>query len=274
MFPAVIFVLLAALAAPSQRATFTVPNFHDLTLKIRRTTGLMQPQVTTWYLKGPRERVEHSPDNPSPNFVPFAATIMQCDQRTLIHLNVREKSYISSVSHHPESSNIERPKRPPQSTGPEVVVTINSVDTGERREVAGYEARHIRTTVTVEPSAGAATKPSNAEADSWYLDLPGLYCVAGAPRVFVQQFMGSLIVPSAHHDRLVFKHVGIEPYGLVIEENSTQHSEGNVIVGKTELLESSDQPLDESLFEIPGDFTPREPGRPLHDRTAPESDTQ
>jgi hypothetical protein len=37
-----------------------------------------------------------------------------------------------------------------------------------------------------------------------------------------------------------------------------QRQAGNTIVNKTELLEVSDQPLDESLFEVPPDYVPRE----------------
>lgn len=264
MFPA-FFLLFAALAAPQQRPTRVIPNFRDLMIKIRHTSGLMHSQVTTWYLKGARERVEHSPDGASPKLVPFTASILQCDQRSSIHLFLHDKMYTEFSTHRPDSE-IERPRhelRPPP-TGPEVIVTVNSVDTGERRQIGVYEAHHIKTTITVEPSKGAATPPGTVEGDAWYLDLPGLYCLVNDPRQFNMQLMGPMIMGRmGNHDRRVFKHVGIEPQGLLIEGTTTERSAGNVIVDKTELLESSDQPLDDSLFEIPADFTPREPGRPL-----------
>lgn len=276
MFPA-LFVLFAALAAPPQKLTYVVPNFRDLTLKIRQNNGLMVPQITTWYFRGARQRTEHMPVG-MPSGVPFSATIMQCDQRTLIRLNLRQKTYSTSLSHIHEFSEgqteAQHPTRRPQSTGPEVLITINSVDTGERRNVGGYEARHIKTTVTVEPSAGAATKPGRGEADSWYLDLPGMGCRPEGLPMLAPHFMGGgVMAPTfGHHDRIIFKRVGVELHGLVIEETSTQRSAGNVIVSKTKLLKSSEEPLDESLFEIPGDFTPNQPERQMPDRIAPEAE--
>jgi len=265
-----LLVLLAALAAP-QRPAYVVPNFRDLKLKIRQTHGLMFPQVTVWYLKGPRQRVEHLPATAPRNFVPPVASIEQCDQRTMIHLRPRDKTY-SSYTKHVEREGAERPiRRPqPQPTGPEVLVTVNSVDTGERRQVGSYEARHIRTTVTVEPGRGAETKPGSVEADSWYLDLPGLHCLASNPRRTMPLFPGFLMAP--HHDHVVFKHVGIEPQGLVIEETSVEKSDGNVMTNKTELLEVSEQPLDDSLFEVPPDFTQAQPHMEMQQRIEPEGD--
>ncbi len=66
----------------------------------------------------------------------------------------------------------------------------------------------------------------------------------------------------------------MDPQGLIIEETANERSAGNVIVDKTELIESSDQPLDESLFEVPPDFTPHQPGTPLVERTVPGSNPQ
>ncbi len=108
MLPA-FFVLFAALITPSQRPTRVVPNFHDLMIKIRHTSGLMHSQVTTWYLKGARERVEHSPDGASPKFAPFSASILQCDQRTSIYLFLHDKTYTEFASHHMDLSETERP---------------------------------------------------------------------------------------------------------------------------------------------------------------------
>lgn len=269
MLPVSLLVLLATLASVPQAPRWIVPNFRDLTLKIRTTHGLMPGQVTTLYFKGPRERVEHVPEAARSGVFPVGATIDQCDQRTIIHLNLRSKTY-SSFTSLQEREGKERTIREARPAGPEVVVTINSVDTGERREVGGYEVHHIKTALVVEPGRGSATKPGTAEADSWYLDLPGLNCRAETPRGFTPLVIGLVrALPGKSHDRVVFKTNGIEPHGLVIEETSTQRSEGNVIVNKVELLEVSEQALDDSLFEVPADYAPRVQGGSQPEKIVP-----
>jgi len=43
-----------------------------------------------------------------------------------------------------------------------VKVTVESVDTGDRRQIGRYTARHVMTTTTTEPSPGASTRASEA----------------------------------------------------------------------------------------------------------------
>ena len=258
MLRAPLVLLLAALAS-SPRSTLVVPNFRDLTIKTRETHRLMAPTVTTWYFKGARQRTEHHSEAmrwPEP----LTAVVFQCDQRTEIILRQREKKYGSFTMHSSELTNIEH--RPFRSgvTGPDVTITFASVDTGERRDFGGYEANHIKTTITVDPSHGASRKPAQTVVDGWYLDLPGLDCRESSPR--------ENLIPGAHvggfelgfagggHDHLIFKHVGIMPHGLPISLTATERAEGNVIVSKIELLESSEAPLDDSLFEVPADYSP------------------
>jgi hypothetical protein len=56
-------------------------------------------------------------------------------------------------------------------SGGEVTVTTDSVDSGERRQVGSYQARHIKTTITVESGSEAVSHKSTTEIDGWYLDL-------------------------------------------------------------------------------------------------------
>ncbi len=272
MFPALFALLLAVLAAPPQRSTYVVPSFRDLTIKTRETRGLWAVMLTTHYFKGARQRGESRPD--PAGRLPFTASILQCDQKTLIRLFLHSKTYRSSIDHVLESPE-SRPHPPSrvQSTGPEVDVTINSIDTGERRKVGSYEALHIKSTITVQPTAGAVAKAGKVEADGWYLDLPGLnYHEDVQPTLLTPLYIPLL----AHqfpdqHDRVVVNRVGVEPHGLLIEGISRQISDGNRILNKTEFVEASEEPIDESLFEVPPDFTPGGPG-PMPHRGNPGGD--
>jgi len=261
-----LFVALATLAAQSgqpNQAQFVVPTVHDLRIKTRETHGLQHSQTVTWYFKGARERSERTIDGVASQAIPMVATITQCDVRQTVHLNIRQKDYrafpIRMLPRHMGwgSGSLR------QNAGPEVLVTINSVDTGHRRQIGGYQARELKTVITVKPSEGAITKPGKVKADSWYLDIPGLNCSDSAPRLLNTMWFG--LTDSRSHDQVAYKYSGVEPTGLLVEETYLQRSDGNVIRNKTEILEVSENPLDDSLFDIPNDFSPApEPkGRPL-----------
>ena len=138
-----------------------------------------------------------------------------------------------------------RPIPPEQLTGVEVNVTIDSVDTGERRQVGSYTARRVKTTTKVEQGAGAATKSSLTIVDGWYIDLPGLGCQETRNPGFSY---GALL--SGKHDRMVIKRLGTAQRGYPLEETTHRTEAGRASVSKVELLEFSEAPLDASLFEL------------------------
>jgi len=259
MLRASVLVVFAVLAAAPAKSAWVVPNFHDLMIKTRQTHGLSHPMVTASYFKGPRQRTEHLLEA-SLNRLPFVATIMQCDLRTHILLHEHMKTYTSFVVPVEDRERTRLHPAPPKlPTGTDVTVTSDSVDTGERRQIGSYEAHRIKTTITIEPGKDAATKPGKVEIDGWYLDLPGLNCGEDSAREnFPPLGEWMMLVRGAAHDHLIFNNLGTPPRGLIVEESSTQRQAGNTIVNKTELLEASDQPLDEALFEVPPDYVPRE----------------
>ena len=269
MFPAALFVILAALAGQSEQPTFVTPNFHDLKIKIRETHGLQIPQTMTWYFKGARERQEHN--GAGGTTAPFTATITQCDERHTIHLNLHQGTYQSFPIH--LSVQNRRGGYGSSGDGPIVYVKVHSVDTGHRRQVGGYEAHEVKTTIIVKPESGASTKAGKVKADSWYLDLPGLRCGENEVRNLSPMWMGMIGHPGwpANRDQVVFQYSGIDPSGLLVEETYTQRSAGNVIQNKTETVEVSVDPLDAMLFEIPAEFVvaPEVPHHPPVPPTAP-----
>jgi hypothetical protein len=262
MFSATLFVILATLIGQSEQPTPTLvtPNFHDLKITIRETHGLQTPQITTWYFKGARERVEHT--GVSLTATPFNAMITQCDEQHTIHLNLQQGTYQSFPIH--LSAQKQRGGYHSGGDGPIVYVDIHSADTGHRRKVGAYEVHEIKTTIKVKPQSGAATPPGEVKADSWYLQLPGLNCRQTDERNLMQMWMGLVERPrAAHGDQVVFRYSGIDPSGFLLEETYTQRSGGNVIQNKTEAVEISTDPLDDSLFEIPSEFTVQAPAHHL-----------
>jgi len=136
------------------------------------------------------------------------------------------------------------------NANPEVLITIDSNDTGEVREMGSYEAHRIKTKITVKPSKGASIAPSKTFIDGWYIDLPGLSCRDSLTPL---QELGPGFFPTLRTNRVI-KYKGDARRGFAVEETSKRKQSGNVIIDKTELLEFSEKPLDPSLFEPPPDF--------------------
>lgn len=254
------FTLLTALAAESQAST-DLPNFPDVTIKTRITRGLTMPTVHTFWLKGARQRTESYADRLR-HTDPATVRITQCDQQAQITLFQRSKTYRSAPWHvialrRATSTTGTSGRVYGPSSGPQVTITFDSVDTSERRAVGSFEARHVITTTKVKPRKGAVTKRGKTKIDGWYIDLPGFECRNNSAGQLTSYPAGWHVpMQSGGRDHIVFKFEGDAPLGYAIEETFKEKMAGNVVVNKVELIDISDQPLDKSLFEVPADYKP------------------
>jgi hypothetical protein len=238
------------LTAPLPLPKLVVPNFPDLTIKTRRTDGTQYSQEDTLYLKGARQRSEYVIQNAGRSM--DHVTITQCDEKLRLNLNNKQKTYSSSpIEDWASRAQRTRPTPPPEMTGADVTVTIDSVDTGERRKLGSHEIRRVKTTTKVEPGAGAVMQPSITEVDGWYIDLPGLSCRESRGVGFVWSRLSS-----GRQDCLQIKRLGTAPHGYAVEETSRRTEAGRTTISKVELLEFSEAPLDASLFEVPAEYSP------------------
>ena len=242
-----LFILLSS-AASSNTA---VPNFSDLKIQTRRS-GASSSYVETLYLKGARQRQEYVYEKP---FNMRPASINRCDDRKRIDLNPDTRLYAElPIIDWSEQRKDARPIPPSEMTGADVTITTDSVDTGERRQLGAYTARHVRITIKVEAGPGAAMPSSVEERDGWYIDLPGLGCRDSGKNVgFV---FSSLRPAQGRHDRVHFKRLGTAPAGFPIEETIKKTEQGNSTISKVELLEFSESPLDDALFSVPAGYSP------------------
>jgi hypothetical protein len=247
-----VLILTAALKVPK----LVVPNFPDLAIKTRHTSsdqksGDQSSQVRALYMKGSRQRTEAVFEKPLQADGMNSASVWQCDEKRYFFLNQRDKIYNSSLI---EDRSVQlkkaRPVSSPPPSGAEIMITIDSVDTGERRQFEHYTARHVKAKTTFEPGPGASTPAAVEQTDGWYLDLPGFAC-AEQPYsgfAFVRLSIGNRI------DRLQVKWLGKAPRGYAIEETSVKTESANTTVSKIELLEISEAPLSPSLFELPAGY--------------------
>lgn len=258
-----LFVLLASSTLPHA----VVPNFSDLKIKTQRS-GDFGSFVETLYLKGARQRQEYVYDKPF-NLSP--ASISRCDDRKRIDLNVDAKLYAElPIVDWAQQRKRARPVPPDEMSGADVTITTDSVDTGDRRKLGSYTARHVRITTKVEAGPGAAMPSSTEERDGWYIDLPGLSCQDSGQGI---GFLHASFRPAGRlQDRIHFKRLGTAPAGFVIEETTKRTENGISATGKVELVEFCEAPLDNALFDIPAGYSPalRTP-RGGYDLTKPDT---
>jgi hypothetical protein len=239
--------LTASVVSPK----FIVPNLPDLAIKTRHTSGDGFSRPNMLYLKGSRQRTETVIEKPVRAGAINQTVIRQCDEKRVFVLNERDKIYNSSaIKDRSAWLGKARPINSIQLSGAEVIMTIDSVDTGERRQLGRYTARRIRNTLRLDPGPGAATPVSVEATDGWYIDIPGFGCQDQAFRGFTR-----LSARSGNlQDRLQVKWLGKAPRGYPIEETSLMTEGKNTRANKIELLELSEAPLDASLFEMPAGY--------------------
>ncbi|MFY9607886.1 MAG: hypothetical protein WAU45_04630 [Blastocatellia bacterium] len=212
----------------------------------------------TIYIKGVRQRSSQS----------YGAgfemvTITQCDLKRTVQINDKARTYmvtpmVSAAS--PATTTDE--KQAPSASRPTTprrggVVTYHSTitDTGERKKMFGFNARHIKSSMTVESSPDACyPSKMRVETDGWYIDLefnfecdPDKPLVAGAP--------GGGGRPDCR-DEIRFRRSGGGKMGYPILVTTTVYLDGGqTSVSTTEVIELTTTPLDAALFEIPAGYT-------------------
>ena len=251
-----VLMFAASLGVPK----FLVPNLPDLMIKTRQTLGDWQsPVTTTLYVKGARQRTETVFERAQADGI-SGATIQQCDERRGFNLNERDKLYAPfKIEDWSERLKKSRPVPLTQVSGAEVTVTVDSIDTGERRQFQHYTARHVKVKTQVEPGPRASTPASVEETDGWYIDLPGLGCQdqtsgVGFLSVTVQTTKFATLGSANRQDRVQIKWLGKAPRGYPIEVTTLKTEAGNKTISKVELLELSEAPLNPSLFDLPAGY--------------------
>ncbi len=249
----------------------------DITLKTRTTSTFHSPAATpirirtdAVYISGKRERRDFSWDGVAGASGMDSSTIRDCTLHRWIILAHQPRTY--TVHPFPDleaerataeriakaKADIKAGRIKPVPIPPDApVTTIETIDTGERREIAGFTLRHLRQTERTSGSSHSLAHRTRAVTrDGWYVNLPDV-SGCGEPSSATGQGQGyamlrpALDVPA----RVDFKgnvppHLGT-PVETII---TTEYGDGTMTVEKTELVEFSRAPVDATLFEIPADY--------------------
>ena len=203
-------------------------------------------------LKGARERSEMKL-----GYGRDIINITQCDLKRTVQISDSARKYVvtpmDSGDSASDSGTAASAVSEPATRGGVVTYTSNAVDTGERKEMFGFQARHVKTSMVVESSPDACSPlKQRMEIDGWYIDFSfGLNCErAGGP-----QWAGP-VARGGCRDRIRFNRQGAARTGYALLETTTSYGpDGRVAFTSTrEVIELSREPLDAALFDVPAGY--------------------
>jgi hypothetical protein len=244
-------VLMAQRTRNRPTAPPVTPARNDLKITYRTTTS-GQPMETTTMLKGARERSEMKL-----GYGQNIINVTQCDLKRTIQISDSAKKYVITPMETGDvaqnSSAVAGGMAEPSRRGGVVTYTTNAVDTGERKEMFGFQARHVKTSMIIDSSPDACNPvKQRMETDGWYIDFAfGLNCdLGGRPPMGMPGARGGC------RDAVRFNRQGAARTGYALQETTTSYGpDGRVVFSSTkEVVELSREPLDAALFDIPAGY--------------------
>jgi hypothetical protein len=244
----------------------------DLTVKMKIKEGKSADHFMTLRFKGRRQRNDF--DARGEKF----AWLFQCDRKQLVGINFTEKrSFVHAMGLTLNASMAfnEAQTRPAARTakgGGKVTQTVVVTDTGERREMFGFQARHIVTSTTWKAEPACKQTQLRSETDGWYIDLLyGVECSADLSGFWNQPY----VAPRSKCDEQFNKNkyefqseqVGAARFGFpVILTRKFYEDQGIPMINYEEVVELSTAELDQALFEVPPDFAQKTIADSRYDR--------
>jgi hypothetical protein len=219
----------------------------DTKIKSRQTSG-GQTYENTSYIKGKRQRSETNNGQ--------MILLQQCDLRRNIQIVPQANAYIVQPYDEPATTSAASSTTAQPGAvrkGGVVTSTVTTRDTGERKQMLGYTARHIITTMVTDSSPDACSPiKSKMEIDGWYIDAAfALDCdVSQAYKSYRPQ------TATGCQDRYETKQIGMAKKGFAVWEKTTMFGQDGAESFSTvnEVVEFSQATLDASLFDIPAGY--------------------
>src|SRR5256886_3650051 len=256
LFAVIIFAISAVtvISFGQRRPDDERPISGDFKITIKTTMAGMPSQSTTM-IKGLRERSETNLSMGGMNM--SQVSITQCDLRRTIQINDRARKYMISPMDSDESTasttGTDAAMSGPSRRGGVVTMSVNTTDTGERKDMFGFTARHLKRTMMSQSSPDAcAQQQMKIETDGWYINLEyGLSCPTQRP----PQRPG--MAATGCRDRYQYKHNGPSNLGYPLVETTTMYgADGSATFTMTkEVIELSRQTLDAAFFDVPAGYT-------------------
>jgi hypothetical protein len=230
-------------------AVFTTAAYTDVKVKSKQTVAGQSHESTT-YIKGKRQRSESFGG---------MVNITQCDLKRGVQINSNSQTYMVTPFA-PTTQTTTRTTSAPASdkngvvqTGGQITMTITTKDTGERKQMFGYTARHLIITMETVSSTDACTKSDmKMQTDGWYIDAAfALDCDNAYSGYGANNYQ-----KGGCRDSYSVKNVGTAKRGFPVYEKTTMFDAAGreTMTMVNEVVELSQATLDAGLFEIPAGF--------------------
>lgn len=246
------------------------PPPSDVQILTKYITGAQISENKT-YIKGARQRFEF----------PGITMITQCDLKRSLQIHDATKQYMVVSTEMPASAPPAAipdpqasamalmgnpgatPPTPPKPQGGVIAETITLTDTGERKQMFGLEARHIKTAIVRQPGANACdTKSSTVETDGWYADLPDY---VSCPSLSTPPPPPPPSGQQACTDRVVTQQAGDAKLGFALstmvtttvtdgkdkDKDKDKNKDTDVTTMSMEVTDLKVTSLDNALFDVP-----------------------
>lgn len=269
---------LAVLPMLSTFLTPIVPAMPGLKIITRNTVAGRGETVT--YLQNDRKRVEERRQFPQlvrrgGPFVyvpaPPIVTITRCDLDQMFAMNLDAREYMSMPIPKPPTkeelqARASRQPKPIAPSEPTLLIETTTHDTGERKQMFGYMARHVITTVRQIPLLDSGQIPHETLTDGWYIDLDTSISCAQQSSGFFALLVSETRRPGEppRTPVVTFKNVGKPETGfplitkqvhqLIGSSPSPSAQKQMEPTNEMRVTELSTEPLDAALFEVPKNF--------------------
>ena len=251
----------AVATKPVDKAATVVPPAPappptDVQVRTRYVSGAQASENTT-YFKGVRQRFEF----------PGITMITQCDLKRSLQLQDATKHFMVVSTEPPAAAAMPAGNAAAGTAaavaapkGGVVSEAVTLTDTGERKQMFGLEARHIKTLIVRQPGDNACdSKTIRIETDGWYADLPEHQTCAAAP---VPNPAARPAEPQACTDRVETTRTGEAKLGFALStamtttvETGKDGKDKDVTTMAAEVTELKVTSLEAALFEAPADYT-------------------
>ncbi len=249
-------------------------SLADIKIK-RKTTFKRGGYESILYLKGARQREEMNQF--SADGKQFSvAYVEQCDRKQMLWLDLQNRRYAVHSGGIPNGAAmafnepqvqvnqqlIDKARARSKGT---LIETTTVTDTGERRDMFGFNARHLKTVTIWEPQPKTCDGAElRRETDGWYIDL--LYGIDCSPDLSGSIMRGYSLDGKCFSEYLFKRHYWLEhkrngppSLGYPLFEITKWHTDkGDDNITRTEVLELSTEELSASLFEVPDGFVKTE----------------
>jgi hypothetical protein len=228
----------------------TQTAFADVKIKAKQTMSGQSYENTT-YIKGKRQRTE--------SMNGMMINLNQCDLRRGVQINPNTRTYVINEYQQDTTAPVAKNTAGPAKSdgviraGGIVTTTVTVKDTGERKQMFGYTAKHLIITMETVSSPDACSKNNmKMQTDGWYIDAEfALDC----NQYSQYQSYNPKSKPTCQ-DRYQMKTVGTTKRGYPVYEKMTMFDESGKETYSmvNEVVELSKATLEVGLFDIPAGY--------------------